>query len=430
MRARPRSTGRATTRSVSSAPRWAPRCKPSRSITLLWLCWRPRPLNRASGAAPPAVQPAMRCARLASIRRGSYDDDFVTPGSAAKAEAKPVLTARPARAPWKDHRAMSPSSGVPLYRNHDYVRLVLAQLLSIVGRETGAIVLPLLVLALTNSPAQVGWVAAVQSVPYLVLALPAGALVDRWSRKRTMFVCDALRLLALAYVPCDWWLGWVAIAQLYAVALVTGVAVVFYNIAELAGLPLLVPKEQLPQAMSGNTVVEWTGELSAPALGGVLVGLGATMIAGAMLAYGAQAAILALSLVALAGITNPLKVATGARAASSLWREMGEGLSWLLRHRVIRAFALLAMVQNILFSPVNIALIVLMWTAYRVTPQEIGLFFAAAGVSGLVGTFIAPFVTRRLAIGRLIVLPDSQNTERHTNQPFAHTLWRTAAGWM
>ena len=325
---------------------------------------------------------------------------------------------------------MSPSSGVPLYRNHDYVRLVLAQLLSIVGRETGAIVLPLLVLALTNSPAQVGWVAAVQSVPYLVLALPAGALVDRWSRKRTMFVCDALRLLALASVPCAWWLGWVAIAQLYAVALVTGVAFVFYNIAELAGLPLLVPKEQLPQAMSVNTVVEWTGELSAPALGGVLVGLGATMITGAMLAYGAQAGILALSLAALAGIANPLKVATGARAASSLWREMGEGLSWLLRHRVIRAFALLAMVQNILFSPVNIALIVLMRTAYRATPQEIGLFFAAAGVSGLVGTFIAPFVTRRLAIGRLIVLPVCLFAVGLSILPFAHTLWLTAAGWM
>ncbi len=324
----------------------------------------------------------------------------------------------------------SPGALTPLYLNRDYVRLVAAQLLSIVSRETGSIVLPLLILALTNSAAQVGWVAAVQSVPYLVLALPAGALVDRWSRRQTMFVCDAVRLLALVSVPVAWWLGGLGIAQLYVVALVTGIAFVFYNIAELAGLPLLVPKEQLPQAMSVNTVVEWTGELSAPALGGALVGLGATIVAGAMLAYGAQAAVLALSLVALAGIANPLKVATGAKAASSLWREMGDGLAWLMRHRVIRAFALLAMVQNILFSPVTIALIVLARTAYHATPEQIGLFFAAAGVSGLIGTFIAPAVTRRLAIGRIIVLPVCLFAVGLTILPLAHSLWLTAAGWM
>lgn len=327
---------------------------------------------------------------------------------------------------------MSSASGAsaPLYRNFDYVRLVAAQLLSIVGRETGGIVLPLLVLTLTHSPAQIGWVAAMQSVPYLVLALPAGALVDRWSRKNTMFVCDAVRLLALVSVPLAWWFGHLGIAQLYAVALVTGIAFVFYNIAELAGLPLLVPKEQLPQAMSVNTVVEWTGELSAPALGGALVGLGATMIAGAMLAYGVQAAILALSLVVLVGIANPLRATTGAKAASSLWREMGDGLTWLLRHRVIRAFALLAMVQNILFSPVNIALIVLARTAYHATPQGIGLFFAAAGVSGLVGTFIAPYVASRLAIGRIIVLPVCLFAIGLSILPLVHSLWLTAAGWM
>jgi hypothetical protein len=54
---------------------------------------------------------------------------------------------------------------VPLRSNFDFIRLLLAQGLSITGRGIGTIVLPLLVLAITGSPAQVGFIAAAQAVP-------------------------------------------------------------------------------------------------------------------------------------------------------------------------------------------------------------------------------------------------------------------------
>src|SRR6185312_16980089 len=121
---------------------------------------------------------------------------------------------------------------VPLHRNLDYVFLVTAQAASITGREIEGIVLPLLVLALTGSPAQVGLIAAVQGLPSLILGLPAGALIDRWDARRVMMACDAVRTLAFASLPAAWALGALSMTQLYVVAAATGCAFVFYNIAE------------------------------------------------------------------------------------------------------------------------------------------------------------------------------------------------------
>ncbi len=72
-----------------------------------------------------------------------------------------------------------------LWRNRDYLRLWSGQTVSAVGTEVSNLAFPLLFLALTGSPAQAGFAAALRSVPYLIFGLPAGALVDRWNRKRT-----------------------------------------------------------------------------------------------------------------------------------------------------------------------------------------------------------------------------------------------------
>ena len=141
---------------------------------------------------------------------------------------------------------------VPLHRNRDYVALVSAQGLSINGREIETLALPLLVLALTGSPAQVGFIAAAQSLPYLLLSLVAGALVDRWDRRWVMLACDAVRALAFASLPVAWLLGGVALPQLYLVAVIAGSAFVFYNIAEISSLAQVVEPAQLLRATSNN----------------------------------------------------------------------------------------------------------------------------------------------------------------------------------
>jgi MFS family permease len=63
-----------------------------------------------------------------------------------------------------------------------------SQVVSTVGTRITSVAYPLLVLAITDSPVQAGIVAFAQTLPFVLLQLPAGALVDRWDRKRTMIV--------------------------------------------------------------------------------------------------------------------------------------------------------------------------------------------------------------------------------------------------
>jgi len=141
---------------------------------------------------------------------------------------------------------------------------------STLGSTISTLALPLLVLTLTHSAAQAGFIAAAQAIPYIVLGLPAGALIDRWDRKAVMIRCDVARALALGSVPLTATWGRLTTAQLYVVALVTGTALVFFNIAQTAALTRVVSGEQLPRATALDRTADSVAALIGPGVGGFL----------------------------------------------------------------------------------------------------------------------------------------------------------------
>jgi MFS family permease len=128
------------------------------------------------------------------------------------------------------------------------------------------------VLAETHSPAKAGIVGFAQTLPYIFFYLPAGALVDRWDRKRTMIVADAVRTLALASLAIALALEAFELAQVVAVAFVEGSMFVFFSLSESAALPQVVPKEQLPTAVAQNQARIQGADLVGQPLGGALFG--------------------------------------------------------------------------------------------------------------------------------------------------------------
>src|SRR6266700_3059305 len=141
-----------------------------------------------------------------------------------------------------------------LWLNRDYMLLWSGQMVSNVGTQVAQLAFPLLILALTGSPAQAGFAGALRALPYVFFSLPAGALIDRWDRKRVMIICDAGRALSMASIPVALAIGHLTIIQLYLVSTIEGTLFVFFNIAEVACLPNVVAKEQLPAATAQNTV--------------------------------------------------------------------------------------------------------------------------------------------------------------------------------
>ncbi len=91
---------------------------------------------------------------------------------------------------------------------------------------------------------QAGFVGALNQVPYFILTLPAGVLVDRWDRRRVMLVCQAGRALSLLSIPLVFALEHPSVLQLYVVSLVDGIFFVFFDLAEASSLPRLVSSRQ------------------------------------------------------------------------------------------------------------------------------------------------------------------------------------------
>src|SRR5579871_5649794 len=103
------------------------------------------------------------------------------------------------------------TSFTSLWHNRAYLLVWSGTAISLIGTQASQLAFPLLVLTLTNSAALAGLVGALRLLPYLLLSLPAGALLDRWDRKRVMMVCDTLRAICLASIPLALVLGMLGI---------------------------------------------------------------------------------------------------------------------------------------------------------------------------------------------------------------------------
>ena len=218
---------------------------------------------------------------------------------------------------------------VPLWRNLDYMLLWSGQTVSTIGTEVSTLAFPLLILALTGSPAQAGFAGALRAFPYLIFSLPAGALIDRWDRKRVMILCDIGRALSMASIPVALAFWHVTILQLYLVSLIEGTLFVFFNLAEVACLPRVVEKEQLPAASAQHEVTFGITSLIGPSLGGALYSVAR------MLPFLADAISYGASVGSLFFIRTKFQEER-VNAPRNLWVEIREGLIWLWRQPLIR----------------------------------------------------------------------------------------------
>jgi MFS family permease len=270
-----------------------------------------------------------------------------------------------------------------------------SQVVSTVGTRVTSIAYPLLVLAVTHSPAKAGVVGFAQTLPFLLLYLPGGTFVDRWDRKRTMLVCDAGRAVALGSIAFTVALGWLTMAQVIVVALIEGSLFVLFDLAEGAALPQLVTGDQLQTAIAQNQAKTQGADVVGQPLGGVLFS------AARLLPFLADAVSYLVSFIALLFIRRPLQQPR-ARQPTRLRTELAEGLLWVWRQPFLRAAVGVIGGVNFVFNALTLVLVVRA-RELGASPALIGVMFGFVGVGGLLGSFVAPWAQRRFGARRVIV---------------------------
>jgi MFS family permease len=283
----------------------------------------------------------------------------------------------------------------PLPTNRDFRLLWLGSVVSVLGSRASAIAYPLLVLALTGSPADAGLAGFAATIPYLLWQLPAGALVDRWNRKLIMIACGAGRALALASIVLVLALDRISLPQIIAVSFIEGSLYVFHSLAEPAAVRNIVHPTHLPLALSQIEARERGAALLGQPLGGFLFDLGrAVPFLADALSYLASLAALFLIRSRFQGERPP--------ARGTFLAEIAQGLAWLWRQPFLRATALLVAGSNLLFQSLNLLVIVIA-REHGASSTTIGLLLAGFGVGGVLGSLAAPWFQRRLSMKAIVI---------------------------
>jgi MFS family permease len=286
--------------------------------------------------------------------------------------------------------------------SRDYWRLWWANAISSTGDGAFVAALPLLAVTITRDPRLVSVVTAATYLPWLLLSLPAGAVVDRYDRATLMWRAQAVQAAVVAIIAVLVVAHQASIEVLAAGGLLLGSAEVIFSNAAQSILPALVPPELLPKANGSQQVSLTVGEsFLGPPAGSLL------FAAAAVLPFGLDAASFAGSAALLARLPRTGHAAENAENAKHppIRAQIAEGLHWLARHRLLRVVAVLLGIYNFANQMGQAVLVLLATQTLHVSARGYGLLLAASAVGSVVGGLVNPILSRRIGMLPSLVLP-------------------------
>ncbi len=291
-------------------------------------------------------------------------------------------------------RAGRPSLGIA------YWRLWTSSGLSNLADGVVKVVLPLVAIRFTDSPTLIAGLTFALTLPWLLFALPAGALADRLDRRRAMLGANAVRAMLLVVLVLTVMVDDGSIWVLYVVALCIGVAETIYDTSAQSILPLVVSRDQLSRANGRLYAAELTAnQFVGPPLGGFLVAAGAAM------AFATPAALWAVAVAVLLLVHGPFRIERDER--TTMRADVAEGLRFLWRQRLLRTLAVIVGVFNFA-SNATWAILVLYAvgpaSAMGLSEPAYGLLLTTVAAGSLLGSLVAEWVEQRLGRARSLVL--------------------------
>ena len=252
------------------------------------------------------------------------------------------------------------------------------------------------VLALDATAAQTGYLQTAQTLPFLLLSLPAGVLADRKSRRALMTAAECVRACSLLALLALLWLGGLSLVWLAALGFLGAVGTVAYNVAAPALVPRLVPAHELASANRWLELARSCAFSAGPAAGGALVGW-----MGASTAYVLATTLSLLAAVLLAGLPQDAPTSTARR---DVLAELRAGAAFVVAHPLLRPVLITAVFFNTAWFVLQAVYVVYAIERLGLSAAGVGVTLGVYGAGMLAGALAAPWLARRLSFGAMIAL--------------------------
>ena len=274
----------------------------------------------------------------------------------------------------------------------------IGQSISVFGAQFSPLAIgAIAIFALGAADAQLGYLAFLNTIPFLTLGLLVGVWTDRHRRRRIMVLADFGRAAILFTIPAFYFFYQLSLNLLYVVTLVAGILTVFFEIAYQANIPSLVEKSQIVEA---NTKMETTRALSGaagPAVAGFVIKAISAPIAVFADCLGYLSSSFSLLL-----LRKPEPTLTPV-AGRSTWRDIREGLSVVAGDKRLRAIAATTATSNLFSSAWGAISLLYFFKNLNMTTDLVGLAFGIGSLGGVLGAVTATRFIRALGVGRAII---------------------------
>lgn len=252
------------------------------------------------------------------------------------------------------------------------------------------------VLLLGAGAAETGLLQTAQTLPFLLLALPAGVLADRVARRRLMAGSEALRAASLLALFVLLALGRLDLTLLAILGFIGAIGTVCYSVAAPALLPSMVPRHQFGDANRWLELARSAAYAGGPALGGAIVGW-----TGAPSAYAIATALSLLAAMLLARLPENAPAASTGR---HLLEEVSEGARFVVAHPLLRPILITAVFFNTAWFVLQAIYVAYAIQYLGLTAAGVGLSLGIYGAGMIIGALLAPRLMRHFSLGTMIVL--------------------------
>lgn len=278
------------------------------------------------------------------------------------------------------------------------MKLWTGQTISWIGSALSRLAIPLIAAVTLNAaPAEMGFLTAVGTAPFLLVGLFAGVWVDRFQRRSIMIASDVGRALLLLSIPAAAILDVLSMGQLYVVGFLSGVFSVFFDVSGRSYLPTLVDQRQLVDA---NGMLELSGSITAiagPSLAGLAIQVLTAAWAIVLDAFSFLAS--ALCVLFIKHREDPPPV-----SRTPMLAQVRKGLSIVLRTPLLRAFAGCLATSNFASNAFFALYILFGVRDLEMNAAELGLVYGFGASGALAAALVAPRLAARLGVGRTLIL--------------------------